>query len=242
VNEAFARRVWPGEQPIGQQIKLEGPVDVLPWMTVIGVAGDVRFGSPDVPAAPAIYRPLGQHAWRDMAVVVRTIGSAARVAPAVREEVERLGRGIAVLAVREFEYYQSRSVAGRWLVTTLVGVFAGLSLLVALVGVYGLFAYTVTSRTREIGVRIALGAGRSQVVWMLMRDALLLAGLGVVVGALGVISARPLIQTQLFEIAPTDVPTMVLVSAVVVVTALLACYVPSRKAALVDPARALRAE
>ena len=242
VNETFARQVWPGENPVGRQIKLAGPVDVLPWMTVIGVVEDVRFGSPDVQAAPAIYRPLGQHSRRDMAVVVRTIGPPTQLAPAVREEVDHLGRGIAVLAVRDFEYYQSRSVAGRRLVTTLVGVFAGLSLLVALVGVYGLFAYAVTSRTREIGVRIALGASRGRIVWMLMRDALLLGGVGVVVGAAGVFSARPLIQTQLFEMQATDPPTLVFVSAVVGVTALVACYVPSRQAAFIDPTRALRAE
>jgi putative ABC transport system permease protein len=147
-----------------------------------------------------------------------------------------------VLGVREFEYYQSRSVAGRRLVTTLVGIFAGLSLLVALVGVYGLFAYAVTSRTREIGVRIALGAGRNRVVWMLMRNALWLTGLGVVAGAAGVFSARRLIQTQLYEMQATDVRTMFLVSAAVVVTALVACYVPSRRAAFVDPARVLRVE
>ncbi len=242
VNEALARRVWPGDDPIGRQIKLAGPVEALPWMTVIGVAADVRFASPDVLAAPAIYRPLGQHSWSGMTVVVRTIGPASRVAPAVREEVQRLGRGIAVQTMREFAFYLSRSVAGRRLVTTLVGAFAGLSLLVALVGVYGLFAYAVTSRTREIGLRIALGAGRGLVVWMLMRNALLLAGLGVGAGAIGVFSARRLIQTQLYETKATDVPTMVLVSVAVIVTALVACYIPSRKAAFVDPVRALRAE
>jgi putative ABC transport system permease protein len=238
VNETFARRVWPGENPLGRQIRLEG----LPWMMVIGVANDVRFGSPDVPAVPTIYRPLEQHPWRDMAVAVRTIGPGTGVAPAVREEVERLGRGIAVLGVREFEYYQSRSVTGRRLVTTLVGIFAGLSLVVALVGVYGLFAYAVTSRTREIGLRIVLGAGRNRVVWMLLRNALWLTGLGVVAGAAGVFSARRLIQTQLYEMQATDVRTMFLVSAVVVVTALVASYLPSRRAAFVDPARALRVE
>lgn len=242
VNETFARQVWPGANPIGRHIKLAGPVDVLPWMTVIGVAADVRFGSPDLPAAPAIYRPLGQHSWRDMAVVIRTIGPGAHIAPAVRQEVERLGRGIAVLAVRDFGYYQARSVAGRRLVTTLVSVFAGLSLLVALVGVYGLFAYAVTSRTREIGVRLALGASGSRVVSMLMRDALLLAGLGVAAGTVVVSAAGRLIQSQLFEVQATDATTTVLVSAIVVLTALMAGYVPSRKAALIDPTRALQGE
>jgi predicted permease len=242
VNQTFARRAWPGENPIGRQIKLAGPVQSLPWMTVIGVVDDVQFGSPGSAVAPAIYRPLGQHSWRDMAVVLRTNAAADQVVPAVRSEVEHLGRGIALLSVRQFTYYQSRSVAGRRLVTTLVGMFAGVSLLLAVVGVYGLFASVVASRTREIGLRVALGASRSGMVWMLIRDALLLGSVGVSAGIAGVFATRRLIQTQLFQMRVTDAPTLALVSGVVVATALLACYVASRRAAFVDPALALRAD
>jgi len=243
VSQAFARRAWPGGNPIGKQIKLAGPVSVLPWMSVIGVVEDVRFESPGVPAEPAIYKPEAQHPWsRSMSLVIRTVGSPAEVRPAVREEVTSLGRGIAALNVREFTFYLSRSVAGRRLVTILVGVFAGVSLALSLVGVYGLFAYAVTSRTREIGVRIALGAGRERVVWMFMRDALVLGCLGLAIGTLGVFAARGLIATQLFEIEPMDPPTLALVGAAVLVTALIACYLPSRRAAIVDPTRALRTE
>ena len=243
VNQTLARHVWPGENPIGKQIKLAGPVKVLPWMSVIGVVEDVRFESPDRAVAPAIYRPQAQHPWSSgMSVVVRTVGPPAEVMPAVREEVASLGRGIAALSVREFDFYLSRSVAGRRLVTTLVSAFASVSLALALVGVYGLFAYAVTSRTREIGVRIALGAGCERVVWMFMRDALVLGCLGLAIGAVGVFAARRLIATQLFEIQPMDPPTLALVGTAVLVTALIACYLPSGRAADVDPTRALRTE
>jgi ABC-type antimicrobial peptide transport system permease subunit len=120
--------------------------------------------------------------------------------------------------------------------------FAGVSLLLAVVGVYGLFASVVASRTREIGLRVALGASRSGMVWMLIRDALLLGSVGVSAGIAGVFATRRLIQTQLFQMRATDAPTLTLVSGVVVATALLACYVASRRAAFVDPALALRAD
>src|SRR5262249_44417515 len=234
VNQAFARRAWPGENPIGKQIKLAGPLSVLPWMSVIGVVEDVRFESPDAPVEPAIYKPEARQPWgRRMSPVIRTGGPPADMIPAVREEVASLGRGIAALNVREFTFYLSRSVAGRRLVAILVGVFAGVSLVLSLVGVYGLFSYAVTCRTREIGVRIALGAGRERVVWMFMRDALVLGCLGLAIGTLGVFAARGLIATQLFEIEPMDPPTLALVGAAVLVTALIACYLPSRRAAIV---------
>jgi len=242
VNETFAKRVWPYEDPIGKQVKLAGPVAAFPWMTVIGVAADVRFASPDRAAAPAIYRTQAQHRRRDMTVVVRTTGPPADVVPAVREEVKRLGGGAVVLGVREFTFYLSRSVAARRLVTILVAVFAAIAIALALVGVYGLFAYAVTSRTREIGLRIALGAGRARVVWMMMRQALLLGSLGLVLGGVGIVAARRLIETQLFEIEALDPPTLAVISVIVLTTALLACYVPARRAAAVDPATALRAD
>jgi putative ABC transport system permease protein len=243
VNDTLARHVWPGESPIGKQIKLAGPVEVLPWMTVVGVVEDVRFASPERPAAPAIYRPHAQHFSRqDMSIVVRTVGSPADVVPAVREEVSRLGRGVAMLSAHEFTFYLSRSLASRRLITRLITMFAGVSLALTLVGVYGLFAYVVTSRTRAIGVYIALGATRERVVWMLMRDAVVLGCQGLVMGAVAVFAARRLIATQLFELQPMDAATFAVVAAAVLSTALIASYVPSRRAANINPTLALRSE
>jgi predicted permease len=242
VNETLARNAWPGEDPIGKQIKLEGPVKVLPWMTIVGLAADVRFGALDRGAAPAIYRPHSQHSWSSMAVVIRTPDGPAAIAPAVRETVRRLDPDAVVINVRPFTFYLARSVAERRVVTTVVSLFAGIAFALALVGVYGLFTYAVASRTREFGVHIALGATRADVIWMTMRPALLLGGLGVIAGAMSILAARRLIETQLFGVEATDPATLSVISLSVLCTALLASYLPARRAADIDPTAALRAE
>jgi putative ABC transport system permease protein len=241
VNETFAGRVWPGGDPIGKQIKLAGPLASLPWMTVVGVVADVRFESPDRSPEPAIYRPQGQHGWRDMTLVVRSAATT-QVVPIVRAEVDRLGGGVAVLAAREFTYYLSRSVVERRIVTGLVAIFAVCALALALAGVYGVFAYAVASRTREIGVRIALGASGWRIILMMMRQALGLCACGLIAGVGGIFAARQLLGAHLFGIAPMDPATLVATALTVVATALVACYLPSRRALTIDPTRALRAE
>jgi putative ABC transport system permease protein len=241
VNETFATRVWPDEDPIGKQIKLAGPVSSLPWMTVVGVVADVRLDSPDRLSEPTIYRPQGQHGWRDMTLVVRT-QVAAEAVSVIRAEVSRFGGGVAVLAAREFTYYLSRSVIERRIVTALVGVFAACALALALVGVYGLFAYAVASRTREIGVRMALGASGWRIVLMMMRQAIVLCVCGLVAGVAAIFAARGLLGAHLFEVEPMDPATLVVKALTVVTTALVACYVPSRRALTIDPTTALRAE
>ncbi len=241
VNETFAQQVWPGEDPLGKQIKLAGPVSSLPWMTVVGVVADVRFESPDRQSAPAIYRPQGQHGWRDMTLVVRT-AAAPEAGSIVRSEVAGLGGGISVLAEREFTYYLSRSVIERRIVATLVASFAACALALALAGVYGVFAYAVASRTREIGVRIALGASGWRIIFMMMRQALVLCACGLMAGLAGVCAARQLLGAHLFGIQPTDPATLATTAVTVVTTALVACYLPSRRALTIDPTQALRAE
>jgi putative ABC transport system permease protein len=147
-----------------------------------------------------------------------------------------------VLRVHEFAYFLSHSVAERRLVTSIVTVFAGLALTLAVVGVYGLFAYAVVSRTRELGLRIALGASRARVIWLTVRQGLLLGSLGVVVGTAGTFAGQRLIETQLYEVRPTDPATFSAVAVTVLATALLASYVPARRAARIDPTTALRVE
>ncbi len=242
VNAALARRIWPGEDAVGKQMKLAGPVAALPWMTVVGVADDARLESPDRAATPAIYRPLAQHAWRDMSVVIRTTGRPADAIPAIRQEVARLGGGAQVVGVHEFGYFLSRTLASRRVTAILIVTFAGIALALALLGVYGVFAYAVATRTREIGVRIALGAAPRRIVRMMLGRALLLGGLGLGAGIAGVYATRPLVEAQLFELYATDFTTLLLVSSVVLVTALIACYVPVCRAARIDPTIALRAD
>jgi putative ABC transport system permease protein len=242
VNEAFARRTWPREEAIGKQIRLAGSIENFPWMTVIGVVADVRFASPDQLADPAIYRPLGQHRWRDMTLLVRTPAPAAPAIAAVRDEIAHLGDGVVLLGAREFTFYLSRSVAERRIVSAVVGTFAGCALILALIGVYGVFAYAVASRTREIGVRIALGAGTRRIIFMMMRQALAVCGMGVVTGVAGIFAARRLIATQLFDVQPMDPATLVVTAMIIVTTALVACYLPARRASTIDPTSALRAD
>jgi putative ABC transport system permease protein len=176
-----------------------------------------------------------------MTLVVRT-PRAAEVVPVIRAEVARLGGGVAVLAAREFTYYLSRSVIERRIVTTVVAVFAACALALALVGVYGLFAYAVASRTREIGVRMALGASGWRIIFMMIRQALGLCACGLIAGIAGVFAARRLLGAHLFEIQATDPATLMVTALTVVVTALVACYLPSRRALTIDPTTALRAE
>ncbi len=240
VNETFARQTWPDADAIGRQIKLAGPSQ--PWLRVVGVVGDVRLGAPDRSAAPTIYRPQSQHRWRDMALVVRATQARTDIAPIVRAEIERMGGAVGMLRMREFSFYLSQSVADRRLVTSLVAVFAVMAVTIALVGVYGVFAYSVTSRTRDIGVRLALGAGRGRVIRSVLREALGLGVTGALAGTVMLFAARRLIEAQLFEITAMDAETLTAIALTILTTALMACYLPARRASRVDPTTALRVE
>jgi predicted permease len=242
VSETFARQSWPGDNPVGKQVKLEGALELFPWMTVVGVAADVRFGAPDRASAPTIYRPLGQHSRKSMAIVLRTTRQTSHVVPLVREQVRSLDPNAALVSFREFGYYLSRSVAQRRLFMTLLSVFAAITLALALTGVYGVLAYAVTLRTREIGIHLALGASRTAVVWTVMRQPISLTLLGLVCGLAASLVARRALSQQLFGVAGTDPLTLGAVSLLVLTTALLACYRPARSAASVDPISALRME
>jgi len=234
--------VWPGVDPIGRELKLEGPVDVLPWMTVVGVVANVRFGSRERAAGPAIYRPYSQQ-WRtDMAVLLRAKGDPQSALVAARQVVRSIDPSVTSLRLHEFSYYLARSVAERRLYMTMLSLSAVITLALALVGVYGSLAYLVTFRTREIGVRVALGARRAQVMWTVIGPALRLTLLGVLIGLSGSIVTRRALREQLFSVAPSDPWTIVLVSLLVVLAAGLATVVPARRAAHVDPITALRAE
>ena len=147
-----------------------------------------------------------------------------------------------MLRMREFSFYLSQSVADRRLVTSLVAAFAVMAVTIALVGVYGVFAYSVTSRTRDIGVRLALGAGRGRVIRSVLREALGLGVTGALAGTVMLFAARRLIENQLFEITATDAKTLTAIALTILTTALMACYVPARRASRVDPTTALRVE
>jgi len=243
INETLAKKYFPGEDPIGKKI---GDTDLSAKSTfeVIGVVEDVHDGALDDPVWPAIYHPFAQDPNNFFSLVVRTSQSESSVLPSLVAAVRQVDPGIG--AMHEMTMlarmsasptaYMHRSSA--WL----VGGFAGVALLLSIVGLYGVVAYSVSRRTREIGVRMALGAQRSAVYRMIMTEAAWLSGIGIAAGLACAILAAILIRSLLFGVRSWDLSTLAGVSLVLATAALLASYLPARRAAQVDPSEALRYE
>ncbi|HEU4618322.1 MAG TPA: ABC transporter permease [Gammaproteobacteria bacterium] len=244
VNEAMARAYWPGEDPVGRRFRM-GSRDA-PWLTVVGVVGDVRQMGLDVPPDREFYQPLEQISpdvfflWPRY-LVVRTSGDPLALAPALRRAVWDVDPDQPV-DIRTMSDVFDAELANRTTQLTLVGGFAALALLLAAIGLYGVLSYTVARRSSEIGLRMALGAQRAAVVGAVVRNALLMAVLGVALGLAGSFALSRVLASFLFEVSPTDPATFAAVSAGLLLVALVASYVPARRAAGVDPASALRIE
>jgi putative ABC transport system permease protein len=242
INETMARRYWPGEDPIGKQFRLGGPPSMYPWMTVIGVAGDVRYGEMEAAPEPTIYQPLSQARGGSLSVVVRTSGNPASLAGAIRGEVREIDRNVPMLNVREFGYYVSESFAQRRLVLALVSGFAGIALFLAAFGVYSVVSYAVTQRTGEIGLRVALGARQSGIVKLILRDGMSASICGIAMGIAGTFALTKVLTTLVYGVTPMDPLTIGLVCVLLVLVTALASYLPARRALEIDPVVALRFE
>jgi putative ABC transport system permease protein len=243
INDAMARMRWPGEDPVGRRFKLGFPG--APWMTVVGVVGDMKQMGLDAAPFPEFYTPVEQTVIESFAwpryLVVRTKDDPMSLATAVREVVHAVDPDQPV-GVRSMSDVFDAAVGNRATQLTLVGGFAGLGLLLAAIGLFGVLSYTVARRTSEIGLRMALGAQRANVVGSVVRSALLTAVVGLAIGLAGALALSRLLASSLFGVQPTDPATLAAVSAVVLVVALVASYVPARRAADVDPVSALRTE
>src|SRR2546427_5431146 len=205
VDDTLARRFWPNQNPIGQRLRLGATIGAdAAWRTVVGVVSTVRSASLELERAPAIYVPYYQNAWPTMSVVVRTAGDPARFASLVRSEVLAVNRNQPVYNVRSLNQVLARGVAARRFQTLLLGAFAVAALALAVIGVYGLLEYAVARRTREFGIRGALGAQRRDVVAFVMRRALMLMGVGLVIGGACALAGTRLLTTILFEVSPWD--------------------------------------
>jgi putative ABC transport system permease protein len=248
-NESAARLHWPNGDALGARLKLganAGPG----WVTVVGIVNDVRTGSlrttprPEMYLAHTQFRMFGRgtEPMRTMTLAVQSAEAPGPLADTLRREVRALDPTLAVARVQTMETVRRLSVARLEFVTTLLGVFASLALAVALVGVYGVMAYSVTLRRREIGLRVALGAAPRRVVAFVLRQGLGPAAAGIAVGVPGGIAASRLLAAQLFEVAPHDPLTAALTAGLVAVIACAACVVPARRAARLDPSSALRSE
>jgi len=239
INQTLARRFFSNENPVGRRLKQNRD---NPWMEIVGVAGDVRYGGIDVIPSPALYVPYLQHGWPGAYLVVRATRDALALAPSVRNAVWSLDKELPVIEMKTAEQRMQESVAKPRFRTLLISVFALLALSLATVGIYGVISYSATQRTREVGIRVALGADKLDVMRLVVRQALLLALAGIMVGLVGALALTRYLAGMLFSVRPADPLIFAGVSAFVVALSLVASLLPARRAAKVDPWVALRYE
>jgi putative ABC transport system permease protein len=242
VNEELARQQWPGQNPLGKHMKLN--LSGKPWLTVVGVVGNVRTNWPAPEFLQEFYLPYMQYPW-DLAprdFIVRTALNPTAVAAAIQREVAALDKDQPVSDVRTLEDVVGEAVGPQRFALTLLGVFAVLALVLASVGIYGVMAYSVSQRIHEIGIRMALGAQRSNVLSMVVREALVLALIGAGLGLAGAWGLTRLLSGLLYSVQPTDPLTFALVPLLLVGVSAFASYIPAHRATRVDPIVALRYE
>ena len=245
LNETAARRMWPGEDAIGKRLTSAHPDGPT---TVIGIVGDVRTAGPSQPVPPSFYVPFAQLetiAWGwtrgALFVTARTDGDPSALGSAVRRAIAGVDPGIPLFGVMTMEQRMAGTLESARFTTMLLAILGGVGLLLSAVGIYGVISYFASQRTSEIGIRLALGASRADVVRMMIRQAVMPAAGGIVVGAAGAVVAARALATQLVNVEPTDPITFAAVAALLLIVAVLAALVPARRAAGLDPTRALQA-
>ena len=241
INEALARLHFPNEDPIGKRLDVamfEKPTPA----EIIGVVGNVRYDSLIDESPPAVYFPHPDLAYPFMTLVVRTDGEPAALAPAVQREIRSLDPNQPVSDVRTMEQVMSEWVSRNRFNTLLLGLFAGLATLLSAVGIFGVMNYSVALRTRELGLRLAIGAQPRQVLLLVLKQGLLLTMFGVVVGLVAAFALTRLLSGLLFGVEAIDVSTFTAISLLLITVSLLACYLPARRAMRIDPLQALRYE
>ena len=240
VNDQLARRAWPNESAIGKRIRLGG--DDAPWATIVGVVGTVKHFRLSEDPLDQAYVPYEQRPLIFTEAVVRATGDAGAIAGAVRAAIWRVDRDQPVWRVRTMNRVLDEARNGSRLTVWLMASFAALALVLAAIGVYGVMSYTVTRRTQEVGIRIALGARRGQVLGMVIRDGMKVISISLVIGLASAMAATRLLASQLFGVSAVDPLTFTAVSIILGGVALAACFLPARRASRVDPIVALRAE
>ncbi len=239
INETMARRYWAGEDPIGRRIRT-GPQQ--PWFTIAGIVGDVKVRGAARDTEAEMYVPYWHMPEPGINIVLKTAVDAAALAGPMKQMVQRLDPAMPVSRIASMPQLAARSIQQERFSALLVGVFAGIALLLAAVGIYGVMSYLVAQRTAEIGVRLALGAAERQIFGLVIGDALRLTAIGVALGALGALGLGQALRRLLFGVGTADPLTFLSTAAVLVAVAMLATYLPARRAMRVDPIEALRAE
>ena len=242
IDERLAREYWPNASALGKRIRFGPPEDNEPWHTVVGVAGAVRHARLDVDTDKIVYLPHPQIPVNGLALVVRATANPESLAGAVRSKVREMDADLPVTKVMTMEDVVAQSIWQPRLYSILFGVFASVALLLATVGIYGVMSYTVSTRTREFGLRMALGAQSGDLIRLILGQGMRLAFLGVAVGLLGAFALTRLLKNLLFEVTVTDPLTFALITGLLTLVALVACWLPARRATKVDPLVALRYE
>jgi predicted lysophospholipase L1 biosynthesis ABC-type transport system permease subunit len=245
VNESFARQYFGGTNPLGRRVDSGTGTDGPIWMTVVGVVADVRERGADLETKPAVYVPFGQTAiafFQPSEIAVRTSVEPTSIANALRRAVWTVDRQEPVSAVRTMDDIVDESLASRQQVLTLVAAFSAVALLLSAVGLYSVLSYLVVQTRREIGVRMAIGASPRSVVGSVLRRAAVVTGIGVGAGLLAAAGVTRLLSSLLYDVSPLDLRVLGGVSVMVAAIAMLASYLPARRAAATDPLIVLRSE
>ncbi|HKO96758.1 MAG TPA: ABC transporter permease [Pyrinomonadaceae bacterium] len=241
INETLANRFWPNGDPIGKRMRIDGPLAEFPWLQVVGVVKDVKHEL-TLATTPDYYQPHAQEPGSSMVLVARTSVEPRALAAEMRKQVWSIDKDQPVFAVRTMEDVRAFSVSLYSFSSVSLGIFAAIALLLAAMGIYGVMSYAVTQRTQEIGIRMALGARTADVMNLVVRNGMTLALIGVVAGLAGAFGLTRLLASLLVGTSPTDVLTFASVTLGLLAVALLACYLPARRATKVDPLVALRYE
>jgi putative ABC transport system permease protein len=239
INQTVANRYFPHQDPIGRVMR--NSRDMKP-LQIVGVVADVKFSSLSTPKFEEMYLPYQQSPWMAMTIVVRSNSAAQPVVSAVREKISKLDPDLPLAGILPMEKVVSASVAQSRLVTGLVGAFAGFALLLAAVGIYGVMAYSVSQRSHEMGIRMALGAAPRDIFRLVVGQGMRLVLAGIGLGFLASLGLTRLLSSLLFGTSANDPVTLAAVATILIAVALAACYIPARRATRVDPLIALRYE
>jgi putative ABC transport system permease protein len=242
VNETLAARMWPGADPIGKRIKQGWPEDQNPWREVIGVVADVKLNGVDSDTPLQSYSPLAQESSRFLGMVVRVSGDPLSFAATVERTIHSLDKDLPVFSVYSMDQLLGNAIAWQRLTMVLLLCFAVLALMLAAVGIYGVISYSVNMRAYEIGVRIALGASAGDVLWLIVGQGMRLTLVGVALGLVASVALTRWMKALLFGVGATDPLTFTMVALLLTFIALLACWIPARRATKVEPTVALRCE